>query len=330
MICPNCGASLLHHQRTRRRCSRCRAEFALEPKDNPVHLHDVKLRRVADRLSDGGALRYTDTQLWYATGRRALATRNRSPIGRGVRLFVVVGFAYIFIAGATRSPVWGLIAAVPLIVVLPAIIRRRRTVRMPMPLARFRTDILHRWIRLYGSAPTGLIDGPVVGQPAARARMALLCTDPSTAMCLYANGVPERCGVWLTSSVQSLPPGVPVLILHDASIAGYLLVAEARRVAGGRVVDLGVRPRSVAGAAHAVKLREKTRDLPAIDTPATFVGLTAAELSWLGKGWWSPLAALPPARLMSLVAGAVDRIDAGGDPDRRAARAVGFMTWPKP
>jgi hypothetical protein len=330
MICPNCGASLLRRQRSRRRCSRCRREFALEPKENPFQLHDLRLRRLAEGLSDAGALRYTETQLWYAAGRKALQARTSALTPGRVVAVLVAGGVSMAIVSAVAGPAWAIIDAALVVAVIAVWVSRRRRARMPMPLARFHTMILGRWTRRYGSPPLGLIDGPVVPQPAPRATAALLCTDDSTARCLYANGVPERYGVWLTSSVQGLPPAVPVLVLHDASIPGCLLVAEARRAAGSRVVDLGVRPRSVMTASGAIRLREAPRDLPADEELRLFTGLAEQEVSWLEKGWWSPLAAVGPARLMSLVAAAVDRIDAGRDPDRRAARAVGFLTWPKP
>jgi hypothetical protein len=331
VICPNCNASLLRRERTRRRCSRCRAEFALEPKENVFKLHDLRMRAVADRLSNVGALRYTETQLWYAAGRKALQSRvTGGSIGCGVVLLVVGGTA-ILVAVAARSPVLAVLAAVVLFAAVIAIwALPRRPVRMPMPLARFRTTILGRWGHRYGGPPVGLIDTPVVPEVSPRARAALLCADQSTAVCLWANGAPGRYGVWLAASVQALPPALPVLVLHDASVAGYLLVAEARRAAGGRVVDLGLRPRSVAKAPKAIRLREGRRTFPADDTLRHLTGLTDEEISWLEHGWWSPVAAIPPARLLSLVADGVDRVDAGGDPDRRAARAVGFMTWPEP
>jgi hypothetical protein len=55
--------------------------------------------------------------------------------------------------------------------------------------------------------------------------------------------------------------------------------------------------------------------------------LTDAELEWLAQGWWSPVAALRPSILVGRVTTAVERAPTR-DPDRRAAAAVGFLTWP--
>jgi hypothetical protein len=55
--------------------------------------------------------------------------------------------------------------------------------------------------------------------------------------------------------------------------------------------------------------------------------LTPPELAWLAQGWWSPVAALRPSALITRVAGAVERAG-NADPERRAAAAVGFLTWP--
>lgn len=68
MICPHCSASLLRKERSGSRCSKCRRDFALDPKSNPLGLHDLRVRKLANALSDPGRpdaprLRYTPDQL---------------------------------------------------------------------------------------------------------------------------------------------------------------------------------------------------------------------------------------------------------------------------
>lgn len=65
---------------------------------------------------------------------------------------------------------------------------------------------------------------------------------------------------------------------------------------------------------------------PVLAVLCTAGRLTDTELDWLGKGWWSPIAALRPVTLMRRVGAAADRL---GDPARRTAATVGFLTWPE-
>jgi hypothetical protein len=58
--------------------------------------------------------------------------------------------------------------------------------------------------------------------------------------------------------------------------------------------------------------------------------LTQEEIDWLAQGWWSPIAAVPPAKLLAAVDRSLQQIEETSDPDRRRAQAVGFLTWPVP
>ena len=86
-------------------------------------------------------------------------------------------------------------------------------------------------------------------------------------------------------------------------------------------MDAGLRPRAVMAAKGAIRLRTAPglRAIPA--------ALSAKEVEWLGKGWWSPIGAVRPAVLIARVEEAVRRAVAV-DPAQRAAREVGFLTWP--
>src|SRR5215468_9954885 len=83
MICPHCRVNLSQRERPNTTCSKCHRQFALDPKTNSLMVHDLLVAKVADRLSDGGKLRYTQTQLWYALSRKALSTKSGG-VGCGV------------------------------------------------------------------------------------------------------------------------------------------------------------------------------------------------------------------------------------------------------
>jgi hypothetical protein len=83
----------------------------------------------------------------------------------------------------------------------------------------------------------------------------------------------------------------------------------------------------VIDAKSALRLRDNPPPLESIKALNATGLLSAVELGWLAKGWWSPVAALRPAALIGRIETALDRAGVG-DPDRETAAAVGFMTWP--
>jgi hypothetical protein len=117
-----------------------------------------------------------------------------------------------------------------------------------------------------------------------------------------------------------------VVLLHDVSVDGYRFAAGARAALGSRVVaDLTPRPSVVKAAKGSVKLRQPAPPPETIRWLLASGMLADVDVEWLSHGWWSPIAALRPSALVGRVAAAVQR---GGDPDRRSAAAVGFLTWP--
>jgi DNA-directed RNA polymerase subunit RPC12/RpoP len=96
MICPHCNANLLYKERGGKRCSRCRKKFALEPKQNPLRLHDLRFQKLDMRLSRGGGLFYTGPQLLHQAGRKLLDGKKPN-YGCGVALLVGVGFFTFFL-----------------------------------------------------------------------------------------------------------------------------------------------------------------------------------------------------------------------------------------
>ncbi|MBF6070735.1 hypothetical protein IU436_04805 [Nocardia farcinica] len=331
MICPHCARNLLYKERSGRRCSKCAREFALEPKLSPFRLHDLRIRRLADKLGDGRGLRYTPTQLWYA-----LARKDLPGIRRVYHAWVAVT-AVVIVVAAFVSMVSGL---VPVLVALPAavgllvavnlvlllvrpLLVRMTTVQVPVRYSTFRSEVLEPWRRIYRDLPPGMVDEDLALPAVEWPRLALLCPDRGVLACLAANDAHRAWGMALCERVEQLPPAVPVLLLHDAGAPGVEFAARVRAVLGSRVVPIGLSTRAARTARSAVRLRE--RPLRSAVLPPE---LPADDREWLLDGWWSPVAALPPARLLGLVQRGVERVEEAADPDRRSARAVGFLTWP--
>lgn len=333
MTCPHCMADLKQKERGGNRCGRCRREFALDPKHNRLLLHDLRLRKLADQLSDGGRLRYTATQLWYASARKTLRADESRPGGFArAGLALLLGTVAVAVGAATDIMALLVVGALALLfcagTAVATAVRPARRVTARMSFGDFRGRVIGRWTTIYGAPPPGLIDEDQLPAlpPSPRATVALLCPDRSVLACLLANRVPERLGIALAATPAGLPPALPVAVLHDASPAGYLFAAHARAVLAGREMrDAAPRPRALVGAKGAVRLRDAAPDARTLSALQSAGQLTRAELDWLAKGWWSPVAAIRPAALIARVESVVAR---SGDPDRRAASAVGFMTWP--
>ncbi len=340
MICPHCARDLRYKQRGRRRCAYCKRHFAFEPKANKLRLHDLKVRKLADRLSDNGRLRYTVTQLWYAVARKQLGVAPAPLSGCGCGLLVLGGASVGTLSLVIRpdsGEVGGLLFGVAAVVVLAYVLlfavrsrmRREAAIRPAVPLGEFRDMILRRWAEVYGALPHDLVDEEMATAPAiAQPRVALVCPDRSVLACLGANGAPETLRMMLTMTPERVPPGVPAIVVHDASAAGYRFVARVRAALPGRVVvDAGLRPSVVLRRTPLIRLRQKPFPAP---HELAGLSLTHPEAAWLGQGWWSPVAAIGPAPLLAAVTKAAQRAQAVADPEHRRAERVGFLTWPAP
>jgi hypothetical protein len=339
VICPHCQRNLLRKQRNRRRCTFCRKEFAFEPKANKLGLHDVRIRKLASKLGDDGRLRFTVAQFWYAASRKKLAAPTTPLAGIGCLVIpagVVGGIVITGVGSIEPSAMGGLAVGIGAVVLLAYVLlvvyrmRRRRSgaIRMPVPLGELRDMVLRRFPEVHRRYPDGLVDEEATAIPAvADPRVALVCPDRSVLACLAANGAAQTFSMLLTPTPSAVPPGVPVVLVHDAGATGARFAAQVRAALPGRtVVDAGLRPRAVQQGKNAVLLR--SRPLP----PGELTGLvlTPAEVRWVAAGWWSPVAAVPPARLLDAVGKAVWRALERADPARRRARGVGFLTWPGP
>jgi hypothetical protein len=341
MICPHCRASLRQRERPNLTCSKCKRTFAFDPKSNGLNISDMMVLKASERLSDNGKLRYTARQLWYALSRKALRANARSSAigcGWGVALLV------LFISGSClytgiKERAWGFVAtaAVVLLVCVSLSIvalanRRTRTLDMPMRYEAFTGTLLDRWRRVYGQPPLGfaaMADFPGRVVPDSPV-LAVLCPDRSVLLCLQANDIPQRLHAALVSRIDQVPVRVPVLVLHDASPDGCRLAGEVRgALPGRRVMDAGLRPHQVMAAKGAVRLRTAPLDEHQV-ARLRDARLPAKELAWLAQGWWSPIGAVRPAVLVARVEEAARRAGsrASVDSAEKAAKELGFLTWP--
>ncbi|GAB1516560.1 hypothetical protein [Actinophytocola sp. KF-1] len=330
MICPHCAKSLLARQRTGSTCTYCKRRFAFDPKTNSLGLHDLKVRRHAERLTAGG-LSYTRRQLWYAVSRKKMSEPAQPLSGCGCGTFVLLTILVVVfgvavqpsgdaLAGVIIAAVVVLVAANIVFMVLRPVMAARREIEPPVSESRF-LGMLTTWRDVYGTSPPGMIDTvppAAVPQPAA----ALVCPDTTVLDCLVANGVPQRDKLALATNAAAVPPAVPVVLLHDASVPGLRFAAATRAALAGRVVvDAGLRPAHVLRGRGLPRLRGTKVDAAQLHG----LDLTREESGWLAAGWWSPVGAVPPAKLVSAVDRALTRVDR----DRSRAAEVGFMTWPE-
>ena len=328
MICPHCQKNLLRRQRTNSKCTYCDRVFAFDPKTNDLQLHDVKVRRQAARLAEGG-LSFTPRQLWYAVSRSKVSQPVKPLEGCGCGTFLFLFFAMIVFgvafqpreevfAGVAIGAVGVLITVNVVFAALRPFLAARKEIRPPVPEVRFRS-MLADWRRVYGASPAGMIDS-VAPQRVQAPEAAVVCHDETVLDCLTANGFPHRTKVALATRANGVPPGVPVVLLHDASVTGLRFAAATRAALPGRVVvDAGLRPSTVLRHRGLLRLRGERGSWVELHDH----GLSREEIEWLTAGWWSPIGAVPPAKLLSAVDRALARTD------RARAVEVGFMTWPE-
>jgi hypothetical protein len=220
---------------------------------------------------------------------------------------------------------------------------------MPMSLEQFRDKIIKRWTAIYGERPAGLIDSRTKrsDQPSSdQLRGVLLCPKQDILACLRANGIHQKLGLGLipantelTQAEQALTaelrsrPDLPVFVLHDASPAGVLLAENVRQKLKRKVIDLGIHPRQ-AIEHNLVKLGAKpsAEDMKRLQELHTSGQLTQAEFDWLNKGFYSPVLALTPNRVIRILTNAVERGSTAAAPlpptPEEQAKTIGFMTWP--
>ncbi|MEU9254380.1 hypothetical protein AB0D66_21280 [Streptomyces sp. NPDC048270] len=356
MICPNCSTSLKLRERTGQVCSHCRRRFALDPKVHGRGMHDLRIRRCADSLTDRGRLEVTVTQLWYRclTSSRAWPAREargvRPWIRRLVALPLSAGFLVCWALTGGTPAVLAAAAAVGVLIAAPRLLPYHPALPAGSYLnpaeQHFRQLMTGEWSAVYGALPPGVVDdgrrGPGHRAPRPpRPRAVIVCTDPAVAVFLEANGMPERLRAVLVEAdpgsahdaLVDLPGRLPVVVLHDASALGALLAPLLRIAHPDRaVVDAGLPVAAVRqrrGAVHRIGRVPSGGRAPAVDAGElrAVAGLSEEDAAWLAQGFWSPVAAVPPPLLAAVVEEAVERAAASGPLDTGPAH--GFLTWPE-
>ncbi|MEU3271369.1 hypothetical protein ABZ639_11015 [Saccharomonospora sp. NPDC006951] len=164
----------------------------------------------------------------------------------------------------------------------------------------------------------------------------LVCESDAIANMLRANGIPmeSACPVFGAAELP-LADGIlrmlatagraTVYVLHDASAAGLAFPGRVRRLTpvpdGVRVTGIGLRPHH-ARALHLVHGRE--------GTGSTRDATTAREEQWCATGRFAEVAAVRPASLLRTVHRLVRDVRPvrTRQPNPRAARETGFLSWP--
>ncbi|MEV7026867.1 hypothetical protein AB0O00_32635, partial [Kitasatospora sp. NPDC093558] len=318
MICPHCSRNLLQRERTRRTCTFCRKPFALDPKLDGAGLSDLRIRRIAEKITGNGQLTCTIEQLGYATEPRGQRPAEASQAAYAGCCAGAAGLLLLLAAVLHNTVSLALLIATALILVV-ARYAARESAKSGGALAvnprwgrgKFADVMVARWREVYGTLPAGVIEEERVpyGPPADGAAFALLCPDRTAAAFLRANGYLERYRARHVGLVHDLPDDLPVVVLHDASARGYRLVADARaKQPGRRVLDAGLSPVLVLDRPDAhVQLRDPARAVRWEPTAAGVLPkLTREETNWFAQGWWSPLAAVPPKRLMAVAVKAAE------------------------
>lgn len=320
MNCPHCTRSLRYRERSGSRCFHCGQEFVFDPKTNWVGMHDLRLRRLVAKVSEHGKLRYTARQLWCLARRRPApppVTTNKSKnnvFGAVVGVGAVAVFALANSAGAVGAII-GVIAT--LLALWAVVVSRLRAAAASdddrLSYRYFRDGLLKDWPRVYGELPHGLVDEMrFYLAPIAEPRMALLCADPSVVACLAANGVLHEHGIVAVDKVSALPPGLPVLVLHDASAKGLEFARQAPRSA----TVVGVHPRT----ARSGRMLVLRGPRPPKELMRELKDLSWQERRLLAGGRWAPIAAVPPKQLVKVVREHAATL--------AGAERIGFMTWP--
>ncbi len=372
MKCPHCLAELKYVDRPKRTCSHCRRQFALEPRENKLKLSDLKLRGLAEWLSCKGAYRYTAAHLVHAAIRQWLKPsydlqysfpHQMSFFGCILMVILLIlvfcllipillmhigaPFAELFIAFSYL--IAGVLACILLLLTQEA--------RYTDPKSfQFETLYVEPWQAIHGPLP-GLIDRNEIGLlwqnyndiPIEATRAFVVSPVEDVLDCLLANELPQRlCLVLINlcrSDVESQialvrqHPHIPILVIHDASIAGCLLPSQLPQqwqlTPSHRVIDLGLHPTDV-------KLRRLPWRRGPIDKStlellhqAQSTGASTFsddDMKWFAAGSMSSVLFLPPAQLIRRVAQTVAQYGPPElDPKAAAqARTIGFMTWPQP
>lgn len=337
MKCIHCGkdANYKTRQKNQGRCSSCGQPFAFEPQKDPLKVTDRLFEQAINDVS-GGAIFFTERQLWYALDNR-LSSKELSYRLRGL---------WRRLAGAGD--------------------RQMRTRHLTLELQAF-SEYLRRWNRVHGR-PDKLLDSPLDGknrESRAGHEEAPLASEPDLtaysfdravvadraeiAAMLVANDFhfENNCAVLsldgypfgraeIVLAMLRRNPGLQVFAVHDASAAGCALPLKLRKEPwfpdpSVAIVDLGLRPRH----AYAMSLPMVTSLPRKVDWELQKL-LSPEDAKWLEAGNTAELAALRPSRLLraiyqgfaarkSIPAGAASQRQAQPEGGSLAGASYGFL-----
>ncbi len=295
MTCPHCQKTITYKQRTNWVCDLCKKEFAFEPSKNPLRLHDLRFRKVAEHVGAGG-FKFTASQLGTALFRRPVATAAPRWVRCTISIFaVLLGFlivvASMFVLSSKAkddSNLSGVVLGIVIVLVASAFLVHALVSKPPVPPTddTMRREILPRWQAIYGEQPRGLIDEADLARlteedrPRDNLLAVVVCPERGVLASLLANGVPRdlRMGLlsvappmstWEKSLLEQLQknPRLPILLLHDASAESVFLARDLPQILGlsadHRILDLGLNPRKSIEKNRTIIFRSITPELRA-------------------------------------------------------------------
>lgn len=367
MKCPFCRHDMKRRERSGT-CTKCHKKYALDPKTNEWALHDARLVKIVDKLSDGGKLLVSDDHLRFFLARKTTPESG----GGGCVLYVVTLISAVALSPALMSDGHTL-AAILLPLFFLGLALALTFLRKPRPFPRNKlktTPDLRATLLVYSSVYGALPPGLVLADAIARRPERCLPSGPLHAVvvspsatvidALRINGVAERHGVGLLCTTRRDDAdadeilrrlrdrkALPILLFHDASPEGLLLAEDLPTQLSlrpeQRILDMGLFPRrSIAKKrlclgvpVHEPSLaRLRARGEPQSATTRAFrrkrAALADAELAWLAQGRTTPIESLMPRDLIQRVTAACTRLAPKKSDARAIVRDFGFMTQPPP
>lgn len=325
------------------RCGSCLHAFAFEPTLDAYQMTDPAFAKLIDNVSGKGALFFTERQLWYEMN-RFLHARARPGCGKAAAVAMTAGTGGAWALAHLPRPLLvgalALGAGLALSTVAPLTSRRKGGARYEkLDFVTFQTKYLERWTRIHG-VPEKLIQrldarlnngaagGSLSSAPDLTAYSfdrALIVDHGEIAAMLVANRFhfENNCAILsldrrfpvggLFGTVKTMlqrNPNLTIAVMHDAAPAGIEATRRLREEgwfpeAGVRIADLGLTPRQAIQADLIL-----TREAPSASTSAF---LPPEEIAWLAEGNRAELAALRPARLMTIAYQGFTRIAQAGD-----------------
>lgn len=314
MKCIKCQNDSKYSERTDGKCPKCQHKFAFEPKNGDVFT-DPAFSAALDRVSADGAVRFTESNLYYELARTKRGTSSKSAfIGFGVSALVIGAMAAVAWESLVVLGV-GLVASA-LLIVRGLTWKRPETPQLSRDVF---VSALHKWNTAHG-APARLVQrvARASGKDSKKALpselatysfdRAVICDSPETVDLLLANNFhfENNCAIL---SVTRYPeavfepvlemlrrnPKIEVFALHDASVEGHdlarMLATSPQWFKGiGNVTDVGILVR------HAARMRGLWKATPQMQRPR-FPDLSAAENAWLSM-YSIELAAIRPEQII--------------------------------